>query len=213
MKPAPIPCSLCGVCVPPLMTGLFAGSTANTCSVGQRCLSTSPHAVMCPPVPTPVISHVEPLGEVAQDLLRRGAHVHLDVRRVLELHAASTPSPRRRARRSHELLRARDRPFIPTSRGVSSSSRRRPPSRAAARPTSTRACTRISRYPFTAATIASPIPVLPDVGSTITCARGDAARALGVLDHRQRDAVLDRAARVLRARASSRPRGREEASG
>ena len=45
----------CGPGAPPLMTGDLAGSTANTFSFGHFFLSTSPHAVMWPPVPTPVM--------------------------------------------------------------------------------------------------------------------------------------------------------------
>ena len=40
-KPAPMPCSRCGLGSPPLITGDFAGSTANVCSVAKRCLSAS----------------------------------------------------------------------------------------------------------------------------------------------------------------------------
>ncbi len=55
MKPAPMPWMGCGPGAPPLMTGDLTGSTANTFSFGQRFFSTSPHAVMWPPVPTPVM--------------------------------------------------------------------------------------------------------------------------------------------------------------
>ena len=106
---------------------------------------------------------VEALGEVGEDLGRGGAPVDLDVRRVLEL--LRHPAPGVSATIS--LARAIA-PGIPFSLGVSSSSA---PYAAMIRRRSTvidSGMTRISRYPFTAATMASPMPVLPDVGSMIT---------------------------------------------
>jgi hypothetical protein len=47
-----------------------------------------------------------------------------------------------------------------------------------------------------AATIASAMPVLPEVGSMMTVFGLSSAASLGVLDHRQPDAVLDAAAGI-----------------
>jgi len=52
------------------------------------------------------------------------------------------------------------------------------------------------RYPFTDADHREPMPVLPDVFSTIVAAGLQRARLLGLLDHVQRHAVFHRPARV-----------------
>ena len=53
--------------------------------------------------------------------------------------------------------------------------------------------THVSFSPFSFATSAREMPVLPLVGSSSSCAGIE----IGGLDHRERDAVLDRAGRVL----------------
>ena len=55
MKPAPMPWIGCGPGCPPDRTGDSVGSTANTLRFGHSGFSTSAQAVMWPPVPTPVM--------------------------------------------------------------------------------------------------------------------------------------------------------------
>lgn len=56
--------------------------------------------------------------------------------------------------------------------------------------------TRINLYPRTAATNASPMPVLPLVGSTIVPPRLELALPLGLVDHVQADPILDASAGI-----------------
>ena len=53
MKPAPMPWILCGPGLPPLSTGLSAGSTATILTFGFLLFRNRPQPVMVPPVPTP----------------------------------------------------------------------------------------------------------------------------------------------------------------
>ena len=105
-KPAPMPWIGCG-------PGCAAGDDRrqrrldreDLAAPASAAFSTSAQPVMWPPVPTPVIStSIGVVGEVGQDLLRRGADVDLDIGRVLEL--LRDPRARRLCR---QFLRALDR--------------------------------------------------------------------------------------------------------
>ena len=54
----------------------------------------------------------------------------------------------------------------------------------------------MQRYPRWAATMASPTPVFPEVGSTIVSPGSDRTGGLGLLDHHHGRPILDAAARV-----------------
>ena len=68
MKPAPMPWIGCGEGAPPEMTGEAVGSTAKTFSCGHFGFSTWAQAVICPPVPTPVISGGSPAPHPIQGI-------------------------------------------------------------------------------------------------------------------------------------------------
>ena len=105
----------CGECLPPLSTGDADGSTANTLQLRERLLQHPRAAGDVAAGPDAGDQHVEAVREVLGDLARGRAHVHIDVRRVLEL----LRHPRSGVCAMSSFARAID-PFMPFSRGVSS---------------------------------------------------------------------------------------------
>ena len=117
MKPAPIPWILCGECVPPLSTGDLAGSTAKVRKPSIAPFSTSLTAVMCPPVPTPVIITSRPSGKsrrISCAVVVRWISRFAGFSNCCGIHAFGTA-------RTISCARAMA-PLIPFSFGVSSSS-------------------------------------------------------------------------------------------
>ena len=65
----------------------------------------------------------------------------------------------------------------------------------------------MQRYPFTAAASARPTPVLPGGRLDDGAAGGKPAATLGLIDHRDADAVLDAPAGIDRLELDKHPRG------
>jgi hypothetical protein len=110
--------------VPPPITGLFVGSTAYALCRGQRALSTSPSAVMCPPVPTPVMVTSIPSGKsrsTSSAVVRRCTSMFDPFSNCIGSHAPSGRASPPALRSSTSACARAMAPFIPTSRGVSSS--------------------------------------------------------------------------------------------
>ena len=98
--------------------------------------------------------------------------------------------------RARQLLRLRDRAWMPLSVGVRTISAPSTFMTAVLGPTNFSGTTTITRYPRLMPTSARPTPVLPAVGSTIVAPGCEPPVRLRGLDHAQRGAVLDAAARV-----------------
>ena len=111
--------------------------------------------------------------------------------------------------RSASSRASRTAPFDPSSAGDSTISA---PYRPQESPALLRRRSRASRTSADSrdslATSASEIPVFPLVGSSRRASGLELARRLGSLDHRLRDAVLDRARRVLALELRVQPDGR-----
>ena len=190
-KPAPMPCRRCGLGSPPLMTADLAGSTAKVCRLGKRSLSASLTPVMWPPVPTPVMRKSTPSGKsrrISWAVASRWIAGLAGFSNCCGIQAPSICATSSSAR----AIAA----FIPPSRGVSSS------------------CGAVGGHQTPALERHrlrhdEDQPVAADRGDhrqadagvargrlDDRAARPEDAAALGVLDHREADAVLDRAARV-----------------
>ncbi len=161
-NPAPIPCILCGPGFPPDNTAEEAGSTA-TATIAGLCLF-NPVAVplIVPPVPTPA-TKISISPSVSSHISR--AVVCSCIAGLAGLsNCCSITAP---AFSSFSSLAFRIAPFIPSAPGVSTSVAPRALSRFWRSRLMVSGMVRISLYPFTEATHASPIPVLPLVGSII----------------------------------------------
>ena len=192
MKPAPMPWIGCGPGWPPLSTGDSAGSTAKTLRFGQTFLSTSAQPVMWPPVPTPVM--IASSGASAKSRRISCAVVRRWTSTLAGLSNCCGIQPPGVC--CDQLLRAGDRALHALFLG---------------RQVEGRAISEHQPAPLDAHALGH------DQDQLVALDRGDhreadagvaagrlddraagleLAAALGVLDHRQRDAVLDRAAGI-----------------
>ncbi len=192
MKPAPMPWIGCGAGWPPEMTGEAAGSTANTFSFGHAALSTWAQPVRWPPVPTPGDQRVDAVGESPPGFPAPWCARAL--RRWPGSRTAAGSS--RRASAPAVPRRGRCEPFMPFSRGVRSK-------RGAVGQHQAAALDRhaVGHDQDDLVALDGRHHGQADAG----VARGrlddgaaglERAGALGVFDHGQGDAVLDRAAGV-----------------
>src|SRR3990172_2227344 len=160
-KLAPMPWMPVRPGLPPASTGERAGSTATTRIFGSCCLSTSPTPVMVPPVPTPA-TKASTWPSVAFRI--SWAVVRRWISGLAKFRNCCGMKNRGFSRSSSSA--ANTAPVIPSTAGVRTSSAPNRCSRARRSTLMSSGMVRINRYPLTAATIARPIPVLPEVGST-----------------------------------------------
>ena len=191
MKPAPMPWIGCGLGAPPEMTGECVGSTANTLSFGHAFFSTRAQPVMWPPVPTPVISASSPSGKsarISRAVVRTWTSMLAGLSNCCGIQAPGVAAI--------ELLRLGD-------RALHALRARREHERRAVRehqpPPLDRHAVRHHQHQLVALDRRDHREADAGVarrGLDDRAARLELAGRLGVLDHRQRDAVLDRAAGV-----------------
>ena len=159
---SPIPWILCGPGDPPLRIGDSAGSTATICTLGLRSFSTCPTPVIVPPVPIPATTMSTPpsvSAQISSAVVRRWM---AGLASLANWRARTAPG--RSAATASALFTA---PFMPSAPGVRMSSA--PKARRSARRSFDMVSGIVSTtsYPRAAPTIASAIPVLPLVASTI----------------------------------------------
>ena len=192
MKPAPIPWIGCGAGAPPEITGDSVGSTANTWSLGHAFLSTRAQPVMWPPVPTPVIS-------MSGGLSPKSARISCAVVRSCTVDIGGIVELLRHPRiggRGEDLLGPRDRALHAVGARGEVEARAIGEHQAAALDRH-----RIGHHQDQLVALDRGDHRQADAG--VAAGRLDdraagfqLARFLGVLDHRQRDAVLDRPAGI-----------------
>ncbi len=163
MKPAPMPWILCGPGLPPLITGESTGSTATHWKDGFFCLIISPTPVIVPPVPTPATSasHWPSVSsQISTAVVRRwisGLAGFINCCGIRALRFCFT---------RYSALRIA--PGIPSGPGVRTNSAPSIRNKVRRSTLIVSGIVRINRYPLAAQTNASAMPVLPEVGSTIT---------------------------------------------
>mmetsp|Transcript_33965 Transcript_33965/g.69344 ORF Transcript_33965/g.69344 Transcript_33965/m.69344 type:complete len:309 (+) Transcript_33965:315-1241(+) len=162
MNPAPMPWILCGPGLPPERTADSTGSTATICMDGLSGLRYWPHPVSVPPVPTPP-TRMSTLPSVSFQI--SGPVVSLwtfGLSGLLNCCRRNPSSPSSPTSSSALAIA----PPIPFAAGVSTRSAPNAFSSTRRSMLMDSGIVRMSLYPFAAATIASPMPVFPDVGST-----------------------------------------------
>mmetsp|Transcript_6726 Transcript_6726/g.15533 ORF Transcript_6726/g.15533 Transcript_6726/m.15533 type:complete len:244 (-) Transcript_6726:252-983(-) len=162
MNPAPIPWILCGPGFPPLNTADSVGSTATILRSGLRGFRYCPHPVIVPPVPTPP-SKISTFPSVSAQI--SGPVVS---RCILGLSGLlncckRNPSEPRLSTTSSALDIA---PPMPLAAGVNLTSAPKALSSTRRSILIDSGIVKMSLYPLEAATMARPIPVFPEVGST-----------------------------------------------
>mmetsp|Transcript_16919 Transcript_16919/g.43747 ORF Transcript_16919/g.43747 Transcript_16919/m.43747 type:complete len:329 (-) Transcript_16919:35-1021(-) len=159
-NPAPIPWILCGPALPPESTALSTGSTATNLSSGLSGLRYCAQPVSVPPVPTPPTKMSKlPLvsAHTSGPVVSRWTLGLSGLANCCSMYALSFFTI------SSALAMA---PFMPFAAGVSTSFAPNALSITRRSRLIDAGIVRVMSYPLAAATIASAIPVLPDVGST-----------------------------------------------
>mmetsp|Transcript_82105 Transcript_82105/g.166247 ORF Transcript_82105/g.166247 Transcript_82105/m.166247 type:complete len:335 (+) Transcript_82105:284-1288(+) len=166
MKPAPMPWILWGPGFPPERTADSVGSTATICIDGLRGLRYCPQPVSVPPVPTPP-TRMSTLPSVSAQI--SGPVVSRWTFGLSALLNCCNKKPPWVAAISSALAMA---PPMPLAAGVSTSLAPKAFSRTRRSMLIDSGMVRIMSYPLEAATMARPIPVFPEVGSTRTVSPG-----------------------------------------
>mmetsp|Transcript_15471 Transcript_15471/g.31949 ORF Transcript_15471/g.31949 Transcript_15471/m.31949 type:complete len:260 (-) Transcript_15471:176-955(-) len=166
IKPAPIPWILWGPGFPPERTADSVGSTATICREGFSGLRYCPHPVIVPPVPTPP-TKMSTLPSVSAQI--SGPVVSRWIFGLSALLNCCNKNPPCVAAISSALEMA---PPMPLAAGVKTSWAPNALRRTRRSMLMDSGIVRIRSYPFEAATMANPIPVFPEVGSTRTVSPG-----------------------------------------
>ncbi|VEU38254.1 unnamed protein product [Pseudo-nitzschia multistriata] len=166
MKPAPMPWILWGPGFPPERTADSVGSTATIWREGFSGLRYCPQPVMVPPVPTPP-TKMSTLPSVSAQI--SGPVVSRWIFGLSALLNCCNKNPPCVAAISSALAMA---PPIPLAAGVRTSLAPKALRRTRRSMLMDSGMVRIRSYPLEAATMANPMPVLPDVGSTKTVSPG-----------------------------------------
>mmetsp|Transcript_21906 Transcript_21906/g.50541 ORF Transcript_21906/g.50541 Transcript_21906/m.50541 type:complete len:279 (-) Transcript_21906:95-931(-) len=169
MKPAPMPWILCGPGFPPLKTADSVGSTATICKAGLRGLRYCPQPVNVPPVPTPP-TRISTFPSVSLQISGPVVSRWIFGLSGLLNCCNRNPSPLSDDTISSALAMA---PPIPLGAGVKTTSAPNALSKTRRSMDMLSGIVKMSLYPLEAATIARPIPVLPDVGSTRVVLSGE----------------------------------------